>query len=151
MSDKAPFDLTGDFFQIFERISRLGWEPNPPGKLKPSEGKLLARLYISLNAGNEAIKVSDLSDQLGTTPAAVTHLVNPLEEGGYLERLADPGDRRVVLIGLTDKGKEFTQILIEDAKKRFVALTQHLGEKDSRAFLRIMSSIIDYFSANPSK
>lgn len=146
MTDKSSLDIRKDLFQILERISRLEWERTSHQDLKPSEGRLLGKLYFS---GKETIKASDLSGQLEITPAAVTHLVNPLEEAGYLERLPDPNDRRVVLIGLTDKGKEFAQVLISDANQRLAGLIEHLGEEDSIRFIHLMSKTLDYFTTHP--
>ena len=94
-----------ELMKTFEHFARLAWEQTPHEDLKPSECRLLGKLYVSLEAGEETTRVSDLSYRLDITPAAVTHLVNPLEAGGYIERQSDPNDRRVVLIALTDKGR----------------------------------------------
>lgn len=148
MMDKKIQDRAQKLSQIFKRISRLELERIPRQGLKPSECKLLGRLYFSLGDGTGTVKTSDLSSQLRITPAAVTHLVNPLEKGGYLERLPDPNDRRVVLIGLTEQGKDLAQELIAHANKKLFGLIEHLGEEDSQKFIRLMSAAIDYFESS---
>jgi DNA-binding MarR family transcriptional regulator len=87
---------------------------------------------------------SELSGQLQITPAGVTHLLNPLEETGYIERLQDPNDRRVVLIGLTTKGKELARLFIAEAHEKLVGLVESLGQDDSRSLIRLMSATIEY-------
>ena len=78
MDDQAIQEL----MQTFERFARLAWEQTPHEDLKPSECRLLGKLYVSLESGDESIRVSDLGNRLDITPAAVTHLVNPLEACG---------------------------------------------------------------------
>ena len=151
MVNPKTMEITQELLQILKHFSRLEWEQTPRGVLKPSECKLLGRLYFSLEGGKKTIKASDLSAQLGITPAGVTHLINPLEEGEYIQRLPDPNDRRVVLIGLTDKGSQFAQFLIADANQRLIGLAEYLGEEDSKTLIRLISSILDYFTAHPIK
>ena len=129
----------------------MKWEHRPCQELKQSECELLGILYFSLSDGTKAITASELSSQLNITPGGVTHLINPLEKAGYVERLPDPGDRRVVLIGLTDKGKGVAEILLAEAHERLVGLVGYLGESDSRELIRLMSSTIDYLAALPNK
>jgi DNA-binding MarR family transcriptional regulator len=139
-------DVARELFQIMDHISRLEWELAPRWDIKPSEAKLLGRLYFILDNGRESIKASELSRQMEITPAAVTHLINPLEDAGYIARLPDPTDRRVVLISLTDKGQEFARVLIQDANQRLAGLAEYLGEEDSRTLIRIILSIRDYLA-----
>ena len=48
---------------------------------------------------------SELSGCLRVTPATVTGSLNALEDEGIIERVRTPGDRRVVHIRLTPKGR----------------------------------------------
>ena len=57
-----------------------------------------------LNSG-ERMKPSDLIDDLATTPAAVTMLLDRMEKNELIARERDGKDRRIVWIVVTDKGK----------------------------------------------
>ena len=103
-------------------------------------------LVINLGDDRKSFKVSELSNLLHITPAGVTHLINPLEEAGYVERLPHPKDRRIVLIGLTDKGLQAAEALISESREGFIALVTHLGEEDSRTFIRLLSTVMDFFA-----
>ena len=48
--------------------------------------------------------VNDLADHLGISMAAVSQLLNQLMDAELILRSEDPSDRRVKLIGLTEKG-----------------------------------------------
>jgi DNA-binding MarR family transcriptional regulator len=103
-------------------------------------------LSLNLDEDTQALSVSELSNLLQITPAGVTHLLNPLEDVGCIKRLRDPKDRRVVLIGLTDKGQNIADDLIAGAQDKLVGLIEHLGEEDSRTLVRLMLKMIEYLS-----
>ena len=49
---------------------------------------------------------ADLPSELGVTKQAVSQVIDVLVNRGYLERHGDPGDRRRVVLELTDRGRE---------------------------------------------
>lgn len=149
MGQDNSAQITIDFLQILSEFSRLRWEQQPNIDLRPSENELLLLLHLSINEHKKALSASELSNLLKITPAGVTHLINPLEDFGYIERLKDPDDRRIVLIGLTKKGNLSAENMIRAASKKISGLVNYLGEEDSRTFIRIMSSVIRYMKDNP--
>jgi DNA-binding MarR family transcriptional regulator len=48
-----------------------------------------------------------IAEETGLTSGAVTTVLDRLEQAGYARRVPDPGDRRRVLVELTDAAKEF--------------------------------------------
>jgi DNA-binding MarR family transcriptional regulator len=76
-------------------------------------------------------------------------LLNPLEKEGFIQRLKDPDDRRYVLISLTHKGRRFSESLLAEETEHLDKLVRHLGQENSRMFLRLMSSTINFFSKQP--
>jgi DNA-binding MarR family transcriptional regulator len=51
-------------------------------------------------------RITDLAARERVTQPAITLLVNRLEQRGWAERQADPADGRVVLVALTEPGRE---------------------------------------------
>ena len=51
-------------------------------------------------------RITELAARERVTQPAITLLVNRLEQRGWAARHADPGDRRVVLVALTEPGEE---------------------------------------------
>ena len=148
MKEKTPLDLTHDvLFRLMRRFPPLKLKPSVIAGLTRSEYELLATLMLNLDDEKTALSVTELSNLLQITPAGVTHLINPLEEAGYLERLPDPNDRRIVLIGLTDKGTETAEALIAEVQEQVIGLINHLGEEDSQTFFRLMSRAIEFFAS----
>ena len=149
MTVKQTADLSQEMFQALKLFSRVKWKNRSIQELKPSECELLGTLSITLGNGNKAIPASALSNLLRITPAAVTHLLNPLEDGGFINRLKNPKDKRFVLISLTGKGKKIAKTLLEYESKNLSRLVTHLGKDESQTFIRLMNSTIDFFGNEP--
>ena len=145
MEEKNSLALAHELFQLIKRIPRLNLTQKTIGGLTRSEHELLVILLINFDDDTRALTVSEISSLLQITPAGVTHLINPLEQAGYIKRLGDPNDRRVVLIGLTDKGSRAANTLIADIQEHLIGLFNHLGEEDSMIFVHLMSRVLEYF------
>ena len=151
MTRDNSIEITQELFQSLRQFSRLKWEQKPCRELRPSVCELLVSLYLNLGDSTKSITASELSSQLRITPAGVTHLTNPLEEAGYIERRQNLKDRRVVMIGLTDEGKRFAKTILTETHERLTGLVQYLGEEDSRMIIRLLSSTMTYLEALPEK
>jgi DNA-binding MarR family transcriptional regulator len=102
----------------------------------PQRAAALSRLFLTrssigisrtevgvLNAlSARPCRITDLAAREGVTQPAITLLVNRLEQRGWVQRTADPADRRVVLVELTSAGEavfdrvraEYRALLHED-------------------------------------
>jgi DNA-binding MarR family transcriptional regulator len=61
--------------------------------------------FFALQALDSPVPMSSVAHVLRCDRSAVTWITDRLEERGYVERLADPADRRVKLLALTAEGK----------------------------------------------
>ena len=147
MKEKTSIDLTHDLFQLMKQFPRPRLKQSSCDGLTRSEYELLVVLVMIIADDKKALTVTEISNLLQITPAGVTHLINPLEEAGFIERLQDPNDRRVVLIGLTKKGTEVAEGLIVDVQEKLIGLVNYLGEEDSKTLIRLMSLAIKFFAS----
>jgi DNA-binding MarR family transcriptional regulator len=138
--------LTRELFQLMKKLPRPKLRHSAQFGLTQSEYELLMILAINFEGEQTALSVSKISALLQITPAGVTHLLNPLEDAGCIERLADPNDRRVVLIGLTDRGADIAAGLIAEVQDVLSGLVEYLGEDDSRTLIRLLSRTISYLT-----
>lgn len=67
-----------------------------------SEQHLLVLRHLYDNGPTPMRGIADL---VGTDPSTVTHTVDRLEQRGLISRSADPSDRRVKLVALTEAGR----------------------------------------------
>ena len=147
MTNKDQLDLTQELFQLMKQFPRPKLKQSSIDGLTRSEYELLVMLVMSAKDGKGAFTVTEISNLLQVTPAGVTHLLNPLEEAGYIERLPDPHDRRIVRIGLTDKGTQTAETLISEVREKLIGLVNHLGKEDSKTLIRLMSKSIEFFAS----
>ncbi len=151
MKEKTSLALTFDLFQLMKQFPRLRFKQYSTDGLTPGEQGLLAMLVMNLDGTRKALKVTELGNLLQITPAGVTHLLNPLEETGHIERLQDPHDRRIVRVGLTDKGARAAEVLMKAVQEELAGLVHHLGEEDSETLIRLLTKAVGYFAAQPEK
>jgi DNA-binding MarR family transcriptional regulator len=93
-----PFDLQYELHELFVRTmdGMLG-----------SEGLTLLQFYIlkSLKDSGHMCKMSELAASRFLSPAAVTGIADKLVSLGFVERVSDKSDRRIVLLTPTDRAK----------------------------------------------
>ena len=146
MEEKTSLALTCELFQLMKQFPRPKLKQSSIDGLTRSEYELLVMLVMRLGKDNDALTVTEISALLQITPAGVTHLINPLEETGYIERRQDPNDRRIVRVRLTNKGTQVAQALVAEVQDHLVGLVNHLGEEDSRTLIRLMAKAIEFFA-----
>jgi DNA-binding MarR family transcriptional regulator len=71
------------------------------------EGLGITHTALLANLDLEGTNITVLADRAGITKQAMGHLVVDLEQKGYVQRVADPTDRRATLIKFTDSGQQF--------------------------------------------
>jgi len=147
MKKTTSSTLTHELFQLMKQFPRPKLKQSSLDGLTRSEYELLVMLVMSLGNDKQAFTATEISNLLQITPAGATHLINPLEKAGYIERLPDPNDRRIVLIRLTDKGTKVAESLISEVQENLIGLVNHLGEEDSKTLIRLMSKSIEFFAA----
>ena len=89
------------------------------GDLRPSHGNVMEQLELE-----DGLRLTDLASRAGITAQSMGELVDDLEVKGYVERRADPGDRRAKRIHLTDRGRKNARV----AKRATADVEDHLVE-----------------------
>ncbi len=111
--------------------------------LRPSHGNVLEGLsYV------DGQRLTELAARAGMTPQSMGELVDDLERLGYIERRADPADRRAKRVYLTEKGRTTRAAAaqaVTDMEARLEALLGHATYLQLRAVLR---QIIDAHARN---
>lgn len=143
---KNPLSIQNEIFQQLKKIRQIKFDHTPLKGLTPRESELVVLLALNLDAENDSISVSELSSLLQITPAGVTHLLNPLEAAGCIQRLRDPNDRRVVLISLTNEGYQLASDLITDIQEKLDGLMEYLGKEDSQTLVCLMAKVVDFLT-----
>ncbi len=83
----------------------------------------------------------------------MTLLVNRLEERGWVQRDADPADRRVVLVKLTGGGREVREQLRTEYRALLHEEMATLGDRDVKTLskaIEILDGLIERLRHQPS-
>lgn len=75
-----------------------------------SQFRLLCILYY----GEEALPATALSSQLGISKASVTAQLKTLDQAGLIQDKPVPGDRRSLLISLSNAGRQRMKVTLEN-------------------------------------
>jgi DNA-binding MarR family transcriptional regulator len=145
------YAMATDLAKILFQFDRVSSPIHLHNGLRRSEFMFLAALIHNIAPGSPGIKASDLSSLLEITPGAVSHVLNELEKNGYVDRISDPSDRRIVLIHPTECGLSILKEANEELMEGLNGLVTYLGEQDSQEFIRIFSLALTYFRQNPSQ
>jgi DNA-binding MarR family transcriptional regulator len=116
---------------------------------KRSEMSVLA--VLEGKAKENGLMITEISKYLNIPPSAVTPVINALEERNLIIRKNSPGDRRIVLVELTDNGREFYKKRHEFFYRKAVQLCNYLGEEDAREFVRLFTKASEFMSNFPDE
>lgn len=90
--------------------------------LNHGEYRLLLRL--ATRSADNRMSAGDLSRALTLSSGAMTNRLDRLETAGLVRRVADPRDRRGVLVELTDEGKrQINAAVIEQSSKEIDSMS----------------------------
>ena len=98
-------------------------------------------LRILRGAGKEGLPCGKISERMLTQLPDITRLVDRLENEGYVIRVRSTGDRRVILIRISAKGRNLLEKLdapiLELHTTQFTSLTQSELKELGRLLLKV--------------
>ncbi|MEU4035614.1 MarR family winged helix-turn-helix transcriptional regulator [Streptomyces collinus] len=102
-----------------------------------------SRLLRTLAHYGSPPRMADLAERLEVVPRAVTTLVDGLEASGKVRRVADPANRRVTRIELTDDGRSTLRELRGARRSAAEEILAPLTEKERQALGVLLDTLID--------
>ncbi|WP_051412036.1 MarR family winged helix-turn-helix transcriptional regulator [Halonatronum saccharophilum] len=107
-------------------------------------------LLIEIIGRKGIVTMSELAEIISCPPTTMTSIVNGLVKRGYFERERSKEDRRVVLVSLSIKGKEYYNKHMEESEKILKDMFSNVNEKKLdytiELFLKIRERLNDRFS-----
>jgi DNA-binding MarR family transcriptional regulator len=125
----AQTEKIQDILRLHDELvrHRTLWDPEPWLELDLSTPQLKALLLIF---EEEGIRMRELARRLGGSFSNATVLVDRLVDRGLVERLADPQDRRVVLVRAADEGQQLIEQLVTSWRTLLTPLLEALAPED---------------------
>ncbi len=96
-------------------------------------------------------KMKDLAKELRVTLSNVSGLVDRLFLLGYVKRINDQIDRRVMRITLTPKGKNVCERISEETNKCVKKLFSKISKKDVENLISIMQKLVNEINKEEEK
>lgn len=146
-------DLDSSSLGVLARVSRLARlaEENAARILKTHglsevEFQLLAAIRTSPD-GRPAPR--DLLDQLMVTSGGLTNRIDRLERAGLVERLANPQDRRGILLELTPQGRHLIDAVTADyLANQHTILDAALAPTERELLATLLRRLLDSLARN---
>jgi DNA-binding MarR family transcriptional regulator len=94
----------------------------------------------------DGLKSSDVAARGWSSPGTLTSVVNTLVREGYVERRRDPGDRRVVRLYVTDKGRQICEDYLTMCGPHWRAAFDFVSPADEPVIRKFFVDMIGQFS-----
>jgi DNA-binding MarR family transcriptional regulator len=99
----------------------------------PAQARLMAQV------DPDGTRVVTLAARARTTKQSAAFLVDQLERGGYVERVADPRDGRAKLVRLTPRGRAIGDAADAEVARALTEWEEHLGPTRMRRLEETMA------------
>jgi DNA-binding MarR family transcriptional regulator len=94
-------------------------------------------------ANNGDAPQEEFGRHLGVSKQAASQLIDLLVTRGYIARTADPGDRRRVILSLTDRGRAAAAASAGATAKVDAAVARRCSAEDRAAARRVLGAMAD--------
>ncbi len=145
-----------DRFRQVARLMRMGWTPDDIPTVKEkmirtstaSTGGSCVRLFKRemilgvLMLSEDGMNQREIAEEMGVSPSTLSEMINRLVEDGYVERKADPGDRRARLLSLTEAGRIQGQEILEECACVLAFLFRNLEDGDKMELVRLLDKLL---------
>jgi DNA-binding MarR family transcriptional regulator len=88
------------------------------------------------------ITMGEFSIALSVPLSTATRIADWLVENGYIQRLPDSDDRRVVRVALTDTGKELFKTIDKYIRQRMQQILSNLSDEERTILLTLVSKVV---------
>jgi DNA-binding MarR family transcriptional regulator len=125
--------------QLFPRVSRgmRRWQDRaaPPAPLGPRHVSALEQLR------GGPLTVGELASRLGLTLPTVSGVLADLDRAGFVDRRADPADRRRTIVQITDAQSALIGQWLDGAAGPLARVLGRLDPSEQAAFLKAMDML----------
>lgn len=124
--------LSEEYFAGCMRAKQtLRFLPDPPADLQRRHIYILKTIY-SLKEEFGMVRVSDIAEKIDVTLPSITKNIAELEEAGYVMKVTNTEDRRVVNIELTNKGLSLYKEAVLDFHEKNSRIFKDIPQEDIR-------------------
>src|SRR4051794_14738379 len=138
MADDGTAALGDLLMRVARTLRRRFGAVLAPWELSPHQARALRVV-----SARDGVRLSELAGALRIAPRSATEVADGLQDRGLVERGADPGDRRAVVLRPTEAGRQVQREVdaahAADAEELFA----RLSPADRAELARILRSLAD--------
>jgi DNA-binding MarR family transcriptional regulator len=110
-----------------------------------SKGKITLPQLLALDfvQKQSELKMTDLAHLLGVTTAAITGIAGRMVKYGYLVRVFDPADRRIIKVKLTPKGEQLLNKVNRARREMVVNVFSKISQAEREEYLKILTHVYE--------
>jgi len=108
----------------------------------PEDRFFFIRIFIILAHSKSPPTMGELSADLGIPLSSATRIIDWLVRAGFIERINDPDDRRVVRVQMTNSAQQFYQTAMDYNKRRISHLIRRFSPQERDELLRLMNKLL---------
>ncbi len=101
---------------------------------------------VRMLAPDHELPMKEIADRLQLTPPSVTALTRRLVATGMIERRQHAGDSRVVLLSLTDAGRDLHWQIYHEQLQAMEQLLAGLSSEEQQLFLDLLDRAVSFAS-----
>ena len=128
-------------YSVMSRLGKLNRRQDVSEKEKSCD--LVSFGLLFADVVREQVRMTDVSRFMMVSKPAVTQAVNRLVEQGFVERVNDPGDRRVVYIQPTETGRQRFQDELEMRMELMRRAVSRIGEEKGALLAELLTEFLD--------
>jgi DNA-binding MarR family transcriptional regulator len=107
-------------------------------------------VMLVLSRAGGSLSPCDIGEELSVTRGTVTGLLDSLERQRLVRRTPHPKDRRMLLIELTDEGRDILDRLMPEHMQGIGELLACLSESEKKTFAGVLAKLQDHLHATGS-
>lgn len=142
MDKEDKIKLFHSYGRVFRKLRRFLYTQDKKMNAHPGQSHLM--LIINKHPG---ITQKELSEKNSTQPASITGIIGRMEENGYIERISDSEDKRIMRVYPTDKGKKYAA----ECQNFMNQLSEKLFETFTKEEIKQLISLVDKMDSNLDK
>lgn len=87
------------------------------------------------------LSISEVRDAILSSVGTISLVVNNLEKMGYVKREADPNDKRICILSLTDSGKSIISEIVPENEEMINNYMEKLDSEEIKTLLDLLKKL----------
>jgi DNA-binding MarR family transcriptional regulator len=96
-----------------------------------------------IDGADRPLTPSEIAERVFRSSATMTNLLDALEREGWARRVANPEDRRSVLVEITDEGRALADRFLPGVRKVEIAILGDLTGAERSKLMSILAKVLD--------